>query len=233
MEGTIAPEKFIINGQEYAPEEATQLIELGSKYKKMESDLNTSLDKVYPEYTRSRQQLKEYEEQLAEKDRKLEELQKKANPPEEIPADVKTVRQRAREAGLATEDYLKEQGYMTKAEVEEMLNSNQSQQKLAEAVLNKASDLEKTIDGSDGRVPFDTEAVLAYANQYQITDLEEAYDRMNAKGNAKWKEAQLLAEEKPGLTTLSKGGVKREPEKPKVTDDNFQQMWDELYSGTE
>ena len=46
MEGTNAPEQIIINGQEYSPEDATQLIELGNKYRKMEGDLNTSLDKV-------------------------------------------------------------------------------------------------------------------------------------------------------------------------------------------
>ena len=69
---------------------------------------------------------------------------------------------------------------------------------------------------------------MAYASAYGIDNLQEAYDKMNEKGNAKWKEAELARQQKPGLTTLKGGGVKQ-PVTPKVTDDNFGQMWDELY----
>lgn len=226
MEGTIAPEQFIINGQTYTSEEATQLVELGNKYKKMESDLNTSLDKVYPEFTKTSQRNKELEGLLAERDAKLKEFETKQNA-QQVPADIQSVRKAAREAGLATDDYLKEQGYMTRAEMDEYFAQKQNQQKLVDNILTKASDLEKTIDGSDGRVPFDSNAVLAYASAYNIDNLEDAYDKMNEKANARWKEAQLAKEEKPGLTTLTKGG-KKEPERVKVTDDNFGAMWDEL-----
>ena len=223
--GTITEEKLIINGQEYNPEDATQLIDLGNKYKELEGKLNTSLDKVYPEYTRASQENKTLKEQLAERDAKLAEFEKKTP---EIPADQQAVREAARKAGLVDDEYLKEKGYMTKEEMDEYYASKQNQQKLVDNILSKAGDLEKTIDGSDGRVPFDSDAVLAYASAYNIDDLEEAYDKMNTKGNAKWKEAQLLAQEKPGLTTL-RGGGKKEPEKAKITDDNFKQAWDELY----
>lgn len=227
--GTVTSENFTINGQEYTPEDATNLIELGNKYKKIESDLNTSLDKVYPEYTRTSQENKTLKEQLAERDTQLEELKKVK---EELPEDKQAIRKSAREAGLVDEDLLKERGYMTKDEVKEFLNQDKSQQKLVDNILTKATGLEKTIDGSDGRVPFDSDAVLAYASVYNIDDLEEAYDKMNTKGNAKWKEAQLEKEEKPGLTTL-RGGGKKEPEPSKVTDANFKEKWEEMFGNKE
>src|ERR1035437_2250465 len=116
-DGTIASENFTINGQEYSPEEATNLVELGNKYKKIESDLNTSLDKVYPEYTKTSQENKTLKEQLAERDTQLEELKK---PKEVIPEDKQAIRRSARDAGLIDEDYLSEKQYMTKAQFDEL-----------------------------------------------------------------------------------------------------------------
>src|ERR1035437_559035 len=108
--GTVTSENFTINGQDYTPEDATNLIELGNKYKKIESDLNTSLDKVYPEYTKATQENKTLKEQLAERDTTLAELKNKQP---ELPADQQAVRKAAREAGLVDDAYLKEKGYMT------------------------------------------------------------------------------------------------------------------------
>ncbi|MHB9161558.1 MAG: hypothetical protein ACYC6W_11850, partial [Nitrosotalea sp.] len=148
------------------------------------------------------------------------------------PRDPANIRKAAREVGLADVDYLNEQGYVKKTDLDEYFTSRQTQQKLVDNILTKASSLEGKIDGSDGRVPFDSDAVLAYASAYNIEDLEQAYDKMNSKGNARWKEAQLARVERQGLTTL-KGGGKREPEKVKVTDDNFGQMWDEMFGSNQ
>lgn len=226
-----APEKIIINGQEYAPEDATQFLELGKKYKEMESKLNTSLDKVYPEYTKSTQRIKELETQLSEKDSRLAEIEK-AKQAAAIPQERADAIKAAREIGLADQEWLKEQGYVRKEDLDEYFGQKQSQQKLVDSILSKASELEKTIDGSDGRVPFDQEAVLAYASAYNIDDLEQAYDKMNAKANAKWKEAQIAKAERPGLKTMDAGGVKT-PKAPKITDDNFKEAWDELFGSQE
>jgi hypothetical protein len=198
--GTVASEQISINGQDYSVEDATQYLELGKKYKELEGKLNTSLEKVYPDYTRATQRNKELEAQLVERDKKLEELNKPKAP--EIEPDVQKVRQSARQVGLVDEDYLSKQEFVKKSDLDEYFNQKQNQQKLVENILTKASGLEKVIDGSDGRVPFDANGVLAYASAYQIDDLEEAYDKLNEKANAKWKEAQIAKEQKPGLTTL-------------------------------
>ncbi len=229
MEGTIAPEQIIINGQEFSSEDASRYIDLGRKYSEMESKLNTSLDKVYPEYTKATQRLKELETDNAEKARLLEELQTKKPA---IPEDRAQAIKAAREMGLADQDYLKEKGYMTRAEMDSYYTEKQNQQKLVENVLNQADTLAKEIDGSDGRAAFNKKAVLAYAAQYQISDLKEAYEEMYEPNNKAWKDAQIAKASRPGLTTLKPGGTKQ-PVKTKVSDDNFKALWDEMYGGTE
>lgn len=232
MEGTNAPEQIIINGQEYSPEDATQLIELGNKYRKMEGDLNTSLDKVYPEYTRLSQEKSTWQKERADRDQELEKL--RANQVEitkaQTPTEVQNARKAARELGLADEDFLKEKGYMTRGDIDSYFSEKQTLQRQTDAVLSQAATLEKKIDGSDGRVPFDTEAVLFYAQGKGIADLQDAYSQMNKKGNAKWEQAQLAKEEKPGLTTLKPGG-KKSPIAPKYTRDNLGDAIGEFLNG--
>lgn len=232
MTDSTAPEQIIINGQAYSPEDATQLIELGNKWKKTESELNTSLDKVYPEYTKASQRAAQLEKELAESRAEAERYKQaqveKAKA--ETPDTIQQARKAAREIGLADEDYLKEKGYMTRDEAEQFWAEKQNQQEAVKTVLNTAGQLEKEIDGSDGRVPFDQKAVLSYAASYGIDDLRQAYDQMNEKGNARWKEAQIAREEKPGLTTLTSNG-KKEPSRPRVTDDNLGAMLGEMLDG--
>lgn len=228
MNSTDAPEQIIINGQEYSPEDATQLIELGNKWKETESKLNTSLDKVYPEYTRLSQEkstwLKEKEE--------LEQFraQKKETPKVETPPDIQQARKAAREIGLVDDDFLKEKGYMTRDEMNTYIDQKNQNQRQADEILKQAQGLEKKIDGSDGRVPFDADAVLTYAAYKNIGNIEEAYEQMNQKGNARWKDEQLAKEEKPGLTTLKAGG-KKVPQTPKYTNGNLGQAIGEWLNG--
>ncbi len=228
MEGTIAPEQIIINGQEYNPEDASSLIELGNKYREIEKNLNTSLDKVYPEYTKATQKVSQYEKELSETRSKLEEFEKKQKEVE-VPQDRKQALAAARELGLADTDYLTEQGYVKKSDLDSYFAEKQTQQQAVDNVLKQAKVLEDKIDGSDGRVPFDQKAVLAYANAYNIADLEDAYKEMNGKANKAWEDRQIQAASKPGLTTLRPGGTKT-PEPVKVTDDNFKQiLWQQQH----
>lgn len=231
--GDLAPEKIIINGQEFNPEEATQLVELGNKYRKMESDLNTSLDKVYPEYTKLSQAKSTWEKEKQELAAELEgyraEKQKRQQE-QEVPTDVKKIREAARQVGLADEDYLKEKGYMTREEVKAFLEEQDNVRQAAKKVLDQADNLEREIDGRDGRVRFNKDAVMAYAYVNNISDLRDAYDRMNEKDNAAWKQKQLETAERPGLTTLKAGG-RKEPQKQKLTNDNLGQALGEWLNG--
>ena len=51
-EGTegLAPSKIVINGQEYDPTEAQELIDTGRKTREYEKQWNTKVDAVWPEY---------------------------------------------------------------------------------------------------------------------------------------------------------------------------------------
>src|SRR6266576_5337564 len=111
-----APEQIIINGQEFSLEDAGRLIELGKGREEIEKQLNTSIDKVYPEFTRTSQQNKQLEQDLAEAKTQLEGFQKKQDAGTETPKDVAEARKAARELGLLDKDSLKEQGYLTKDE---------------------------------------------------------------------------------------------------------------------
>lgn len=233
MPETIAPEKFIINGQEYDPEEASSLIELGNKYRETEKNLNTSLDKLMPEYTKATQRAARadaLERELAEEKRKLEEFQAKATKTE-TPENVTAAREQARKIGLIDEDYINTQGYVKKSDLDSYFSEKENQRKLVDNVIKQADVLEKEIDGSDGRVPFNQKAVLAYASAYNISDLKQAYEEMNEGGNARWKEEQIEKAKRPGLTTLTPGG-KKIPAETKITDDNFKQAWEELYGNS-
>lgn len=231
-ESTIAPEKIIINGQEYDPEDASSLIELGNKYRETEKNLNTSLDKLMPEYTRATQRAaraEELEKELAEYKRKNEELSK---PKTELPEDVASARQQARKLGLVDEDYINERGYVRKEDLESFFSEKEKQQKQVETVLKQADTLEKEIDGSDGRVPFNHKAVLAYASAYNIGDLKEAYEEMNERGNARWKEQQIEKVQRPGLTTIGPGGKKTPIERKIESGDDFKNAWEELFGNS-
>lgn len=224
--------KIIINGQEYDPEEAQQLVELGNKWRETERTLNTSLDKVVPEYTKATQERAALREQLEAKDAEIAKFQSQIKQAE-TPKEQADVIKAAREAGLADREWLNEQGYIKKSDLEDILKQRDTVRQQADEVMQKANELESKIDGSDGRVPFIKEAVLAYAYVNNMTNLEEAYEKMNERPNAKWKEAELTkAKAKAGLTT-QKGSGSHEPEgRKKVDDSNARDLLREALWGT-
>lgn len=231
-----APEKISINGQEYNPEEAQEFIELGRRAKQIESDLSTSLDKVYPEFTKTRQELKgirEEKEKIASEFAEFQRAHELEKAKKEVPEDADVIRGNARKYGILTEDAAKEKGYMTKAEVEEYMTQQENKQMLISKVNQEADALTEELTGKDGRAKFNKKATMAYAATYGFQTLREAYDDMNADSLKEYQEKEIAKSQRPGLTTL-KGGVKsKEPEKPKITNDNWNQLWDELLTGQE
>jgi len=229
-----APEKLIINGQEYSLDDVAGLVDKGNKYDQIEKETNTPLDKVFPEFTKSRQQIKDYETQIADRDRELAEYKKakvelaQAETPEEITKAKAALRQ----LGTVDEDYLKQSGYMTKQEAEEFWNQKRTQEKEVETINREGAKLEEQIDGTDGRTPFVYLAVLAYANAYRKETLMEAYNEMNERANKKWMDARLADEEakKPTPTIRIAGGAK-EPKETKVTNDNLTANLSEIAKG--
>lgn len=228
------PEKYTINGVEYSADDVSGLVDLGNKYKEIEEKTNTKLDSIWPEYTRTTQEKKALEEQLAERSAELEKLQsaKDKLAEAETPEEIQKAKAALRSLGGVDEDYLKQNNYMTREEAEEFWRQKRFEEQQVETLEKEGAKLEAQIDGSDGRTPFNYRAVLAYANAYKKEDLMSAYNEMNERANKAWTERQLAQEEqKKGLTTLRSGGTK-EPPKPKVTNSNLADQLSELVENT-
>lgn len=109
--GEDEPQKVKIGDQEFTQEEAAELLNKGRLAKEIEEKQNTDLSKVYPEYTKSRQELKEMEsikEEWQQLKKEKEEAATKASQVDQTedsgavnPQQIKKVLQ---EAGFVTTD---------------------------------------------------------------------------------------------------------------------------------
>lgn len=234
-EGTIeAPSNIVINGQEYAPEDAQSLIELGSKTRDLEKQWNTPVDKVWPAYGESRNQLKSMEMELSKARAEVAQFQAKQQQGVETPADVTQAREAARKLGLTLNEDLEKGGYVKKEQLDEYFTQKEQERQSLQQLLDNADKLAKEIDGTDGRPKFNKKAVIAYANAYNYTDLMSAYEDMHSEQLKPWKETQLAKNKSAGLKTLKPSGVKHEPGevRPK-NDDEFKAQLRETMFGTE
>lgn len=216
-------EKIAINGQEYDPAEAQNFIDRGKQTIEAERKWNTSLDKVWPEYGKSRETLKQMESQLAEARSQLEKFQTKQEAGTETPADEAKAKEAAKRLGLILKDDLDSSGYIKKDELDKYLSERDQEREAVKQVLSQAETLEKELDGSDGRPKFNKKIVLAYANTYGKADLKEAYEEMHEDTLKSWKKEQIDAEKKPELKTFN-AGDKKQPERVKVTDANVKDL---------
>lgn len=231
--GTIAPSQVItINGQEFDPNEAQSLIDLGRKTQEYEQKWNTKLDNVWPEYGRSREQLHKYEAELQEAKAQLSEFQQKRQEGSETPTDLREAQEAARKLGIVLNDDLGKAGYIRKDDLESWYESKRQQDQAISQVLTEADKLETEINGTDGRPKFNKRAVMAYASAYQKASLLEAYEEMNEDSLKPWKESQLAAQRKASLKTMGSTG-KKEPVDPKVDRNNFEKALGESLWGAE
>ena len=65
-EETPAEESFKLGDKEYSQEDLQKLVGLGEMAREAETKWNTPINKVFPEYTKATQKIKEYEAQIAE-----------------------------------------------------------------------------------------------------------------------------------------------------------------------
>lgn len=221
-----APLKITINGQEYDPADAQDLIETGRKTRDYETQWNTKLDNVWPEYGRSREQIKSLQAEI-------DEYKKKAVEGNATQQDKSDAQAAATQLGVKLED-LDKAGYIKKDSLdslleEKLLKRDQAKQ-ATEAVLEEADKLEGDLNGSDGRPKFSKRLVLAYASSYQKGSLMEAYEEMYADELKAWKEAQIEKEKRSSLKTQGGGGIKQ-PKTPRINDSNFKESLSEALYG--
>lgn len=233
-EGTAPSNVININGQEFTPEEAQELIETGRKARDYETQHNTKLDSIYPEYTRLTQERSSWATKEADYQKKLADLEAKQQKGIETPEDVKLAQEAARKLGIVLADDIKDK-FIARDEFETLYTERRAKERQEEeavkSVLSEADKIADEVKKSGAPVPFNKKAVLAYASAYGKTDLREAWEEMNAEELAPWKEAQIAARKGSSLKTLSGGGKKTPPD-VRMTNDNVKDALHEALTGT-
>jgi len=209
-----ASEKIKVGEKEYSQEELSELVGLGELGREVEQKYNTKLDRVWPEYTRTTQELK----QLKEEKVKLEQerLNQKVNQGEQLSEEevARQAREQARRIGLALNE-----------DVEQKVTQKVMEVLEARDLLNTCKDYEEEINGKDGRPVFKTQEILQYMDETGIKNPEKAYKDKYETQLDSWKEEQIKKAKPKGLITeeTSPAGNKI-PSEVRPTRDNLDQL---------
>lgn len=202
-----APIRIKIGDDEFDQDEAKRLIELGKIGREAEEKYNTKIDKIWPDYSKTKNDFKELQES-----RQTAQIETKVENGEELSEE---------EQNLQAQRYLKEKlGVVTKDDFEDLYQ----QRRGAERVIDQGLQLEKDIDGSDGRPAFKLEAVLEHAKIFPSSDLMKVYKDLNEQALDTWKEGQLGKLKKPAVPTSPTASVgTKQPAPVQITKDNLSQ----------
>lgn len=213
-------EKIKLGEDEYTQEELKKYVDLGKIGVEAEEKYNTSIDKVWPEFGRKSNELKETQTKLEELQKSLEQ---KAEPENK---DVEVAKQDAREAakklGISLDDDFDKK-------LEGAFRKHYLQEREAEKLIEGATKLEKEIDGTDGRPKFEPEKVLTFMSQNAgFKDLNKAYEAMNPNEMAEWRANKILEGKKKGIITQESTPSNKQPESVRITQDNLQSLISEV-----
>ncbi len=225
-----APEKVIINGEEFDPTEAQEYISLGRKTKEYETKWNTPLDNLMPDYGKTKESVKQLTTELQEARAKLEQFSTKQEAGVETQTDIAQAKEAARKLGLTFQEDLDKGEYVKKSDLDKYYTERQQQQDAVNKIHAEGDKLEKEIDGSDGRPKFNKKVVLAYAATYNIPDLQKAYEEMHPEVED-WKKQQVAQGKKPSLKTISASQGNKTPDEKRPTKDNVKDLLSEALWG--
>lgn len=230
-------QKISINGQEYDPTEAQELIDTGRKTREAEKQYNITFDSIMPAYTKANQRAKDadrFETELSEAKSQLADFQAKQQRGTETPDDLAEAKDAARKLGIPLREDLDKEGYIRQADLEKLFTEREQRQAGIQAVIKEAESLESTLNGEDGRPKFNRRAVLAFAGAYKSESLKSAYEDMHADALKVWQDQQINDKRKPGLKTLASQPGNKKPSDVKITKDNVSDALSEaLWGGKE
>jgi len=204
------PEAIKVGDNEYSPDELSSLVELGKIGKEAEEKYNTKIDKVWPEFTKASQELKDFRSKAEAADKAK--VDEKVSAGQELSEDEQKAQalDQGEKLGLVTNRTLRK-------EVLQVLE--------ARDLLSDCRGFEKDMDGKDGRPAFKTQDVLAHMEETGIKNPEKAYkDKFESQLDT-WKETQLSKAKPRGVvseTTSSAGG--KEPSEVKATHQNLDSL---------
>lgn len=222
-----APEKLVINGTEYDPTEAEELLGKGKFARELEAKWNSPIDSLASAYGKSQTELKATQAELSSARATLQQYEAKKDQGTETAIDTQKAREAARKLGFVLQEDI-DKSYIKREDFDKIFEEKLTQREQVQKILSDASRLEKEIDGTDGRPAFNKKVVLAYANTYGHEDLQKAYEEMHADTIKAWQEKQLAEKKNPSLKTFKNGGGAKNPNRPKITDDNLGQALREV-----
>jgi len=213
------PQKIKLGDEEFSQDELRDLVNLGKIGKEAEEKYNTSLDKVWPEFSRKSNQLKEYEEKF----KTIEEEKNNQSLPEDERRTIEEARAAARKLGIVLDDDLN-----SKAVTQDKFRDFYVKERAAERLLEKADKLESEIDGKDGRPKFDKIEILEYMRDNGYKDLMSAYESKYKSQTDEWRANKIIEAKGKRMVTQEETTGNKSPSEVKIDDSNLAEMMREI-----
>lgn len=200
-------EKVKVGDEEYTRDELKDLVGLGKMGREMEEKWDTKIDKVYPEFTKSRQELKELRETVEA--REETQVKEKLAEGKELSPDEqrKVAREEAKRLGLLLD-----------TDFNDMYAQRRAGERLTDSTESAVSNAEDKYG-----IKTTVKDVLQHMAKPESPKVpEKAIKDMFEPQIDKWKEEQLTSKKGDGLVTESAstaGG--KEPSEVKITRDNL------------
>lgn len=211
-------EKIKLGDEEYTHDQLKRLVDLGKIGVEAEEKYNTSIDKVWPEFGKKSNQIKEYEERLAQ----IEEEKNKPQLPENEQQAIEEARAAARKLGLTLDEDVEGK---VGAKLEKEFRNYYLRERSAERLLEETGKLEKEIDGSDGRPKFKTDEVLEFMKENPgFKKPIDAYEAKYKSETDEWRANQIVKAKRGIVTNNDSLGVDKQPPDVKVTSANLDQL---------
>lgn len=207
--------KIKIGEEEYTQEELDRLVKLGKIGLEAEEKYQTKIDRVWPEFTKKSQRIKELERRINERETEAA----KAKKTEELTDEDrrKIARAEAKKLGIVLDEDFEERYARLRA---------------AEQLREDAEDV--ALDGAEKYgIKTTGRKILEYMAERGIRDPDDAFELMFKPQIRKWEREQLEGKKGAGLVTetASTAGAK-EPEKPKITKANLKEFVSEALRGS-
>lgn len=213
IDEVVVDQKIKLGEEEFSTDQLQKYVSLGKLAEEAETKYNTKIDRVWPEYSKAQNELKQLRQEKETWGQK--EVKDIDEDQEEV---VRRAKQNARKIGIVTDENFDEL-------MDKKFQERYQSQRSAEKLLDTMKDLEKNYNGSDGRPKFELQEVIGFMQEKGVTDPELAYKWKYEKELDAWKEEQFSKSRKGGYTTLSSStaGAKMPPS-VKITKDNLNQL---------
>jgi len=213
-----------LGDEEFTQEALEKLVGLGKIAQEVEEKYNTKIDKVYPAFTKTTQELSEMRNSKTQLEKDLEEMRGK------LPADDDQV--------AFAKQQLKQFGVVFGDDLDKIVNERTSkaieEKEAAKNLLDGIKDLQRDIE-KDGKPPVETVELLEYMRDNPgLNDPKKAYKFMKEEQLDAWRDKQISNGKRPGLQTISSSQAgSKEPLEVRPNLDNLSKLMSEALGSNE